>query len=660
MVKASPQLPLNADGICMLCKVKPAEEATLTCVTCATPWHVDCLSVLPETMASALKFECPDCSGDGLDGGPAPTDLEKNDLFTRIREIEADDSLSEKEKARRRQHLLSGKMEIDDEDGKGNGEINEEKTSDILGVLGESFKCSYCMELPERPVTTPCGHNFCLKCFEKWIKQGKRTCVKCRCSIPTKMASQPRINSTLVSAIRMAKLSRSITSGGPQIVYRFLHNQDRPDKAFTTERAQRAGMANAASGRIFVTVPKDHFGPIPPENDPERNQGVLVGESWDLRMDCRQWGVHYPPVAGIAGRAHYGAQSVVISGGYEDDEDNGEWFIYTGRCRLLLHFSYHSVHTYCDTCMFSLLFEHGSGGRDLSGNKRTNKEQSFDQEFKEQNQSLRVSCDKGYPVRVVRSEKDKRSSYAPEKGYRYDGVYRIEKCWRKAGKQGFKVCRYLFVRCDNEPAPWTSDEHGDRPRQLPVIPELKHAIDVTERKESPSWDYDEVACCWKWKRPPPPSEERVVHVNPEDRENTRKLIRKSQTISMREKLLRGFCCLICDKVMNLPLQLPVLITFVSLVWKTNLLAKHFPKKGSAKMDENRSQKNVLNCPACPTDISEFLQNPQVNREIMEVIERLQSEIDKERGSQPQRKLTPTRRTRKLTQTTYQMKKHKET
>lgn len=35
---------------------------------------------------------------------------------------------------------------------------------------------------------------------------------------------------------------------------------------------------------------------------------------------------------------------------YEDDRDEGEWFLYTG-----------------------------SGGRDLSGNKRTNKEQSFDQ-----------------------------------------------------------------------------------------------------------------------------------------------------------------------------------------------------------------------------------------------------------------------------------------
>lgn len=35
-----------------------------------------------------------------------------------------------------------------------------------------------------------------------------------------------------------------------------------------------------------------------------------------------------------------------------------------------------------------------------------------------------------------------------------------------------------------------SDENGDRPRPLPVIPELNHASDVYERKESPSWDYD--------------------------------------------------------------------------------------------------------------------------------------------------------------------------
>lgn len=43
-----------------------------------------------------------------------------------------------------------------------------------------------------------------------------------------------------------------------------------------------------------------------------------------------------------------------------------------------------------------------SGGRDLSGNKRTNKEQSFDQKFEKLNEALKVSCLKGYPVRVVR------------------------------------------------------------------------------------------------------------------------------------------------------------------------------------------------------------------------------------------------------------------
>lgn len=54
---------------------------------------------------------------------------------------------------------------------------------------------------------------------------------------------------------------------------------------------------------------------------------------------------------------------------------------------------------------------------------------------------------------------EKRSAYAPseETPVRYDGIYRIVKCWRKPGEQGFLICRYLFVRADNEPAPWSSD-----------------------------------------------------------------------------------------------------------------------------------------------------------------------------------------------------------
>lgn len=145
------------------------------------------------------------------------------------------------------------------------------------------------------------------------------------------MAAQPRINLALVAAIRMAKFTKRVTSDVPIHVYHFLRNETRPDKAFTTERAKKRGKANACSGQIFVTVPPDHFGPILAEHDPRRNQGVLVGETWEDRMECRQWGAHFPHVSGIAGQSERGAQSVALSGGYADDEDHGDWFLYTGR-----------------------------------------------------------------------------------------------------------------------------------------------------------------------------------------------------------------------------------------------------------------------------------------------------------------------------------------
>lgn len=168
----------------------------------------------------------------------------------------------------------------------------------------------------------------------KWIGQRKRNCIKCRATFPDEMAKNPRINLTLVSTIRLAKVSRTAAAaaaGSSSNVYHFVRNENRPDKAFTTERAKLPGHANVASGKIYVTTPSDHFGPIPAENDPVRNQGLLVGESWKYRIDCRQWGAHYPTVAGIAGQSKYGAQSVALAGGYDDDEDHGEWFLYTGR-----------------------------------------------------------------------------------------------------------------------------------------------------------------------------------------------------------------------------------------------------------------------------------------------------------------------------------------
>ncbi|CAH8386865.1 unnamed protein product [Eruca vesicaria subsp. sativa] len=602
------QLPCDGDGVCLRCKAKPRQEETLTCGTCGTPWHASCLSSPPETLASTLQWHCPDCSGEidplpvssvaGYEAGGG------SDLVAAIRAIEANESLTDADKAKKRQALLSGKAAAEGDEEEEDGKKNAGLDVDLLAALGENLNCSFCIQLPERPVTTPCGHNFCLKCFEKWIGQGKRTCAKCRSPIPNKMASNPRINSSLVSAIRLAKISKSATAGTGK-VFHFISNQDRPEKAFTTERAKKTGKANAASGRIYVTIPPDHFGPIPAENDPVRNQGVLVGECWEDRLECRQWGAHFPHVAGIAGQSNYGAQSVALSGGYKDDEDHGEWFLYTG-----------------------------SGGRDLSGNKRTNKDQSFDQKFDKSNEALRVSCKMGYPVRVVRSHKEKRSAYAPEAGVRYDGIYRIEKCWRKVGIQGsFKVCRYLFVRCDNEPAPWTSDEHGDRPRPLPNIPELKMATELFEREESPSWNFDEGDGCWKWMKPPPASLKAVNVLDPEERKSMKRAIKAAHSNTVREKLLKEFSCKICRQVMSLPVTTPCAHNFCKACLEDKFAGKTLVRERSRGGRTLRAQKNVMNCPCCPTDISDFLQNPQVNREVMEVIEKLKNKEEDKADSE---------------------------
>ncbi|KAJ1383868.1 Zinc finger, RING-type [Sesbania bispinosa] len=588
MAQSNKQLPCDADGLCMLCKLKPSPSETLTCRTCITPWHAPCLPIPP---SSLLDWDCPDCSHPETDhvAAPAPS---AGDLVSAIRAIQSDTSLTEKEKAKKRQELVGGST-------KPPAETSNTVKNGLLDILDGSLNCSFCMQLPERPVTTPCGHNFCLKCFEKWIGQGKRSCAKCRREIPAKMSSNPRINSQLAIAIRFARMARSGNSSvTTNKVYHFTHNQNRPDKAFTTERAKKPGKANACSGKIFVTVPPDHFGPIPAENDPTRDRGVLVGDTWEDRMECRQWGAHLPHVAGIAGQSTYGAQSVALSGGYIDDEDHGEWFLYTG-----------------------------SGGRDLSGNKRTNKQQSFDQKFENMNEALRLSCRKGYPVRVVRSHKEKRSSYAPDAGVRYDGVYRIEKCWRKNGVHGCKVCRYLFVRCDNEPAPWTTAERGDRPRPLPKIKELKDAIDITERKESPSWDYDEEKGCWLWKKPPPQSRKTVNVVNPEDGTHVR-VKRKVKDVSVKERLLREFGCQICHKVMSFPLTTPCAHNFCKACLEGAFSGQSFIRKRACESGRTlRAQKNIMKCPSCSIDIAEFLQNPQVNREMMGIIESLQHQVE---------------------------------
>ncbi|XP_076217336.1 E3 ubiquitin-protein ligase UHRF2-like isoform X3 [Aptenodytes patagonicus] len=207
-----------------------------------------------------------------------------------------------------------------------------------------------------------------------------------------------------------------------------------PSASTESQRDWGKGMACVGRTKECTIVPSNHYGPIP---------GVPVGTTWKFRVQVSEAGVHRPHVGGIHGRSNDGAYSLVLAGGFEDEVDRGDEFTYTG-----------------------------SGGRDLSGNKRIG-EHSFDQTLTHMNRALALNCDAplddkngaesknwraGKPVRVVRSSKGRRiSKYAPEEGNRYDGIYKVVKYWPEIGKCGFLVWRYLLRRDDIEPAPWTSE-----------------------------------------------------------------------------------------------------------------------------------------------------------------------------------------------------------
>ena len=58
--------------------------------------------------------------------------------------------------------------------------------------------------------------------------------------------------------------------------------------------------------------------------------GQPEGSRYASRQDAHYAAVHRPLQAGISGAAAERADSIVVSGGYEDDQDLGDTIVYTG------------------------------------------------------------------------------------------------------------------------------------------------------------------------------------------------------------------------------------------------------------------------------------------------------------------------------------------
>ncbi|MEW1837514.1 YDG/SRA domain-containing protein [Nonomuraea angiospora] len=134
-------------------------------------------------------------------------------------------------------------------------------------------------------------------------------------------------------------------------------------------------------------------------------EGVPIGSWFPNRQALHHTGLHRPLRAGICGRVIQGVESIVISGGYPEDEDYGDLVIYTG------HGGY-------------------ANGRQVK-----------DQELTRGNAALVTSYVNENPIRVIRGSQGD-PAYSPESGFRYDGLFQIEKFWKERGHAGHNVWRY--------------------------------------------------------------------------------------------------------------------------------------------------------------------------------------------------------------------------
>lgn len=137
--------------------------------------------------------------------------------------------------------------------------------------------------------------------------------------------------------------------------------------------------------------------------------GLTEGMIFETRIALTKAGGHRVTQQGIDGNPQDGAASIVLSGGYPDDLDNGDYLVYTGQ-----------------------------GGQ---LNQKQVKDQSFETSG---NKALLTSQLHGNQVRVFRGIRKKSEKYRIV--YQYGGLYYVTGSFYKTGKEGFEMCLFILEK----------------------------------------------------------------------------------------------------------------------------------------------------------------------------------------------------------------------
>ena len=193
------------------------------------------------------------------------------------------------------------------------------------------------------------------------------------------------------------------------------------------------GLRNFDDGKLF-------FGEL---------ENIKVGQIFKDRDELSKARVHGPTMSGIWGRESEGACSIVLSGGYEDDIDDLNYILYTGQ-----------------------------GGQDKPGGKQVS-----NQEYVRGNKALVLSSKYNLPVRVTRGHQ---IPNGPDKGYRYDGLYYVNKFERIKGQSGYYICRFHLSsekeieKLETELKPTLKSDYKRTERASATVNRLKRNVKLSE------------------------------------------------------------------------------------------------------------------------------------------------------------------------------------